>query len=137
MSTQPDPAEKFNLKNLHSDGRLKTGDTVPTDRGVGWEGAVHGLTRANRPEEYKNLSRQDVAAGAAVIEEKLKSKDNYGGGLDRKDVKDLDHKFETMRRAGTLSKPDVKDLNRISSQLRETPPPSPDVKPPASPTAWW
>lgn len=131
-----DPASKFNLENLRQGGEFKTGEGIPSERGVGWKGALYGLTRTNRPEEYKNLSAQDVAKGAAVLEEKLKSKDNYGGGLDRQDIKDLDHSYETMRRSGELSTADVKDFKKISSQLKEDPTPH-DGKAPTKPSSWW
>jgi len=131
-----DPASKFNLENLRQGGEFKTGENIPVSRGVGWEGALHGLTRVNRPEEYKNLSRQDVAKGAEVLKEKLKSKDDYSGGLDRRDIKDLDHKYETMRQAGDLSVADVKDFKNISSQLKQSST-SNVVEPPAKPASWW
>lgn len=112
-----DPLAKFNLSNIGSGSRMRSGSGSAEQRGVGWKGALHELKKPGRSIEFDNLSRKDIDLGAQIIEDKLKHKANYAG-LNRGDLRDIHHKLEVLRRSGKLSAADERDFDDISQRLK-------------------
>ena len=112
-----DPLAKFNLGNIGSGSRMRSGLGASEQRGIGWKGALHELKKPGRSSEFANLTPKDVELGGGIIEDKLRHKANYSG-LNYHDLKAIHHQLETLKRSGKLSAADVQDFDDISQRLK-------------------
>lgn len=111
-----DAFKGFDLKKIKTGKNFRAGKDLPGRQGL--DGAFRELKDPKYGIQATNLSKQEILKFQAVLEEKLKSKNEYSKGLDYYDRQDLIHRLEKMRLSGDISDEDERDFKEVIERLR-------------------